>query len=153
MLRAAAGHVRERLRQRGELIPVGLTWSSFIAVDATVVLGGGIATLQRPVADLPVALISFAIAIWPMLTFFFFNMKISPALTWLTWSTATALMLFATSAPIRADFAPALLVLSVLAVGTLASVLGGFLAAASAAALLLAASTWVLSRRVGCSAT
>lgn len=140
MLRAATSHVRERLRQRGELIPVGLTWSSFIAVDAAVVLGGGIATLQRPAADLPVALISFAIAVSPMLTFFFLNLKISPALTWLTWSPAAALMLFATSTPIRADFAPALLVLSVLAVGTLASVLAGFLAAASAAALLLAAS-------------
>jgi signal transduction histidine kinase len=139
MLRAATSHVRERLRQRGELIPVGLTWSSFIAVDATVVLGGIIMVLQRPLADLPVALVAFAIAVSPMLTFFFLNMKISPALTWLTWTAATALMLFATPTPIRADFAPALVVLSVLVVGTLASVLAGFLAAASAVALLLAA--------------
>ncbi len=109
-------------------------------MDAAVVLGGGIATLQRPAADLPVALISFAIAVSPLLTFFFLNMTINPPLMWLTWSTAAALLLFATSTPIRADFAPALLVLSVLAVGTLSSVLGGFLATASAAALLVAAS-------------
>jgi signal transduction histidine kinase len=49
-------------------------------------------------------------------------------------------MLFATSTPIHADFAPAFLVLMVLAVATLASISGGILAAASAAALLVAAS-------------
>ena len=44
-------------------------------------------------------------------------MKLSPALLWLTWSVATAVMLFATSTPIHADFAPALLVLMVGTVG------------------------------------
>jgi signal transduction histidine kinase len=140
MLRTAADHVREQLRRRSELIPVGITWSSMIAVDATVVLGGALATLQRPSADLPVALIAFAIAVSPPVLFFFFNMKLSCPLMWGTWSTAAALMMFATSTPIHADFAPVLLVLMVLAVGTLASVAGGLLAAVSAAAMLLAAS-------------
>ncbi len=141
MLRSVAGHVREQLRRRSELIPVGLTWSSLIAVDATVVLGGALATLQRPAADLPVALTAFAIAVSPQLMFFFFNMKLSCPLMWVTWSSATALMLFATATPIHADLAPVLLVLMVLSIATLSSVMGGFLAAGSAAALLLTAST------------
>jgi signal transduction histidine kinase len=140
MVRAPADYLREQLRRRRELIPVGITWVSFIAVDATEVLGGVIATLQRPTADLPVALSAFAVTAAPLLMFFFFNMKLNSALMWVTWSTATAIMLFATSTPIHADFAPAWLVLMVLSVATLSSVVGGFLAAASAAALLLAAS-------------
>jgi signal transduction histidine kinase len=139
MLRAATSYLRERLRQRGELIPVGITWSFVIITDAIVILGGAIATLQRPAVDLPAALAALAIAISPLLMFFFFNMKFSPALLWLTWSAATAVMLFATSTPIRADFAPALLVLMVGTVGTLTSAVGGFLAAVSSTALLLAA--------------
>lgn len=140
MLRAATGYVRERLRRRGKLIPVGFTWSSVIITDAIVVLGGGLATLQRPVADLPVALAALAIAVSPSVMFFFVDMKLSPALLGLAWSASTALMLFATSAPIHADFAPALLAVMVGVVGTLTSPAGGFLAAVPAAALLLAAS-------------
>jgi signal transduction histidine kinase len=105
-----------------------------------VILGGVMAVLQRPAADLPVALAAFAITVSPMVVFFLFNMKLSPALTWLAWSAATAVMLFATSTPIRADFAPSLLVVMVAAVAILTPPLGGFLAAVSATALLLAAS-------------
>jgi len=139
MLHAATSYVRERLRERRELVPVGITWSSMIITDALVVLGGVLATLQRPATDLPVALTAFAILLVPPLLFFFFKIKLSPSLLWLTWSTATAVMLFGTSTPIRADFAPALLVLMVGAVGTLTNAVGGLLAAVSAAALLLAA--------------
>jgi signal transduction histidine kinase len=140
MLRAAADYLREQFRRRSELIPVGITWTSMIAVDATEVVSGVIAILQRPTADLPVALTAFAVSISPTLLFFFFNMKLSPVLMWASWSTAGAMMLFATSTPIHADFAPSLLVLMVLCVATLSSVAGGFLATASAAGLLLAAS-------------
>jgi signal transduction histidine kinase len=140
MLHAAATLLREQLRRRSEQIPVGITWSALIAVDATVVLGGVIATVQRPIADLPVALLAFGLALSPELTFFVFNMKVTPMPLWVTWSSATALMLFATSTPVHADFAPSLLVLMVLAVVSLASTWGGFVAAVSAAALLLAAS-------------
>ncbi|MGE2815042.1 sensor histidine kinase [Mycobacterium heidelbergense] len=140
MLGAAAGYVRERLRQRGELIPVGITWSFVIVTDAIVILGALISSLQRPTADLPIVLAALAIAISPAVTFFVFNIKLSPALLWLAWSAATAVMLFATSTPVRADFAPALLVLMVGAVGALTSAAVSFVAAMSAAALLLAAS-------------
>src|SRR6478609_7705829 len=111
MLRAAADHLREQLRRRSELIPVGITWTSLIAVDATELVGGVIATLQRPTADLPVALAAIAVSISPTLFFFFLNMKLKPVVMWATWSTASAMMLFATSTPVHADFAPAFLVL------------------------------------------
>ncbi|MGD1172566.1 sensor histidine kinase [Mycobacterium seoulense] len=139
MLRGATRYLREQLRRRGELIPVGLTWASLIAVDVSHVGGAAIAVLQRPSADLPVGLAAFAVSIAPTLVFFFLNTKLSPALMWATWSTATAMMLFGTSTPIHADFAPALLVLMVLSTATLSSIAGGLLSAVSAAALLLAA--------------
>ncbi|OBJ79621.1 sensor histidine kinase [Mycobacterium colombiense] len=140
MLHAAVNYLREQLRRRSELIPVGITWAALISVDVALVLGGVIGTLQRPAADLPVSLTAFAIALSPTLSFFIFNMKMTPGPLWATWLVSSALTLFGTSTPIHADFAPALLVLMVLVVATLASVLGGLLATASAAALLLAAS-------------
>ncbi|ORA15402.1 sensor histidine kinase [Mycobacterium arosiense] len=139
MLRAAAYHLRELLRRRSELIPVGITWASLISVDVALVLGGVIGTLQRPVSDLPVALTAFAIALSPSLAFLAFNMKMTPGPLWATWSASTALMLFGTSTPIHADFGPALLILMVLVVATLASVGAGLLAAGSAGALLVTA--------------
>jgi signal transduction histidine kinase len=140
MLRATADHLREQLRRRSELIPVGITWTSLIAVDATELVGGVIATLQRPTADMPVALAAIAVSISPTLFFFFLNMKLKPLVMWATWSTASAMMLFATSTPVHADFAPAFLVLMVLSVATLSSVPAGFLATVWAAAMLLTAS-------------
>lgn len=140
MLRAAADYVREQLRRRSEQIPVGITWASFLAVDLTEVGGGVIAIVQRPTADLAVGLTAFAVTITPTLCFFFLNLKLSPVLMWASWMTATAMMLFGTSTPIHADFAPAWVVLMVLSVAALSSIVGGLLAAASAAALLLAAS-------------
>ena len=50
------------------------------------------------------------------------------------------MMLFATSTPIHADFAPAWLVMMVLSVAALSSIAGGFLATMSAVAILLTAS-------------
>jgi signal transduction histidine kinase len=140
MLRAVTGYLRERLRQRGEQIPFGITWSFVVITDGLLLSAGAIAVLQRPSSDLPAGLVASAIAVSPLLAFFFFNMKFRPALMWATWSAATAVMLFATSTPIRADFAPALLVLTVGLVGTLTSGVGGFLAAASSTAMLLTAS-------------
>ncbi|OBI37822.1 sensor histidine kinase [Mycobacterium colombiense] len=140
MLHAAANYLREQLRRRSELIPVGITWAALISVDVALVLGGVIGTLQRPASDLPVSLTAFAIALSPSLAFFALNTKMTPGPLWATWLASSALTLFGTSTPIHADFAPALLVLMVLVVATLASVLGGLLAAVSAAALLLGAS-------------
>jgi signal transduction histidine kinase len=140
MFGSATDFVRERLRQRGELIPAGITWRFVIVTDGLLLFAGGIAVLQRPSADLAGVLVASAIALSPLLAFFFFNMKFRPVLMWAAWSAATAVMLFATSTPIRADFAPALLVLMVGLVGTLTSGVGGFLAAVSSAAMLLTAS-------------
>ncbi len=140
MWHAATAYLRERVRQRSELIPVGITWSFLMITDAIVLVGGAIATLQRPSSDLPVVLAAFVLALSPMLAFAVLNIKVRPALLWAAWSAATAVMLFATSTPVHADFAPSLLVLMVGAVGALSSALGGFLAALSAAALLLSAS-------------
>ncbi|MDT5136998.1 MAG: hypothetical protein QOD58_1260 [Mycobacterium sp.] len=140
MVGAAAGYLREQLRRRSERIPVGITWSFVIITDLIVLVGGAVATLQRPAADLPAALAALAIAVAPLLLFFVFNMKFSPVLLWASWSATTAVMLFATSTPVPADFAPALLVLMVGTVGTLTSGVGGFLASVSAIALLIAAS-------------
>lgn len=67
-----------------QLIPVGLTWASLIAVDAALLLGGTIGTLQRPAADLPVSLTAFAIALSPTVAFFVFNMKMTPGPLWAT---------------------------------------------------------------------
>lgn len=139
MLQGATTFVVERIRRKSELMPLGITWASLISVDVTVVAGGAIAACQRPAADFPVVLVAFALALSPAVAFFVLNMRLAPAPLWLGWFASTALMLFATSTPVRDDFAPALLVLMVLAVATLASVPGGLLAAASAAALLLAA--------------
>jgi signal transduction histidine kinase len=140
MLRAAQTYLRDRLRQQGELIPVGITWTSMVITDALVALSGLLATLQRAASDLPVALAAFAITLIPPVLFFFFKVKLGPAVLWLTWSAAAAIMLFATSTPVHGDFAPALLVLMVGAVGTLTNGFVGFLAAVSAATLLLTAS-------------
>src|SRR5947209_2546715 len=139
MLRAAAAYVRERLRQRGELLPLEMPWSFVITSELIMVVGGIIATVQRPVADLPVALAAFAIAVSPMIIFFVSGIKFSPALMWAAWSSATAVMLFATSTPIPADCAPLLLVLMAGVVAAQTNVAIGFLATLSAAALLLTA--------------
>ena len=106
MVGAAAGYLREQLRRRSERIPVGITWSFVIVTDLIVLVGGAVATLQRPAADLPAALAALAIAVAPLLLFFVFNMKFSPVLLWASWSATTAVMLFATSTPVPADFAP-----------------------------------------------
>lgn len=110
-----------------------------ITVDVTDLTSGVIATVQRPHADLPVALTAIAVSISPTLLFFSFNMKLHTPLMWATWSTATAIMLFATATPVHADFAPAWLVLMVLSVTTLSSIPAGFLVTAWACALLLTA--------------
>jgi signal transduction histidine kinase len=140
MLRAATDHLRNRIRERSELMPVGITWSFLFITDAIVLVGGTVAILQRPCTDLPVALVAAVIALSPMFAFIVLNIKFNAVPLWAAWTAATALMLFGTSTPVFADFAPSLLVLMVGAVGTLTSVFGGFLATVSATALLLTAS-------------
>jgi hypothetical protein len=111
-----------------------------ITVDLMVVICGAVAALQRPYADLPVALAAFAITVSPIASFDLFSVKFSPALLGVTWLTAAAMLLFGTSTPIHGDFAPSLLVLMIATVGWLTTPVGGFLAFLSGFAVLLAAS-------------
>jgi signal transduction histidine kinase len=141
MLRAATCYVRERIRRRGELIPLGFNWAFVVTTDATAVGAVLIATLQRPTADLPLALAAIVLSVAPLVLFFVSGIDTHKApLLWVAWIAATAIFLFATSTPITADFAPLLLVLMVGVVGALTNLPGGLLATASAAALLLTAS-------------
>ena len=143
MLRAATGFVRDLIRQRGELIPLGFNWAFVIFTDISIVGIVAISTLQRPSSDLPATLTAIAIAISPFALFLLFGIKTTfkaPAL-WTSGTAATAIFLFGTSTPISADFAPLLLVLTVGVVGALTNMIGGLVATAAAAGLLIAAST------------
>ena len=143
MLGAATGYLRERIRQRGEVLPLGFTWVFVATVDITVVVICIIAAAQRPVADLPAALIATAVAAVPCVVFLVYGVtrKVyeSPGL-WAAWTVAAVIFLFATSTPISGDFAPLLLVLVVGASGAMSGLFGGFLATVSSMALLLVAS-------------
>jgi signal transduction histidine kinase len=144
MLHWVASHVRERIRRRGELVPLGFTWAFVVSVDVTLIGGCVIATLQRPAADLPAGLIATAVAGLPFLLFLIYGitLKVHEApLLWAAWSGAAAIFLFATTTPVSTDFAPLLLVLMVGAVGAMTGILGGLLATVSAVAMLIVAST------------
>lgn len=140
---AATGYLRERIRQRGEVLPLGFTWAFVVTVDVTVVGVCVTAALQRPIADLPAALIAIAVAAVPCVVFLVYGVTMEvyeSSGLWAAWTTAAAIFLFATSAPISGDFAPLLLVLAVGSVGAMSGIFAGFLAAASSVALLLIAS-------------
>jgi signal transduction histidine kinase len=144
MLSAATRDARGWIRRRAELVPLGFTLAFVVTVDVTMVAISVIAALQRPIADLPASAAAVAVATAPLLLFLVYGIKFrvyeAPVLG-AAWTIATAIFLFATSTPIIADFAPLLLVLMVGVVGSLTAMLGGFLAATSAFALLLTAST------------
>jgi signal transduction histidine kinase len=143
MLGAVTRYVGERIRQRGELLPLGFTWAFVATVDATVVGVCVTAALQRPIADLPAALIAITVAAVPCVVFLVYGITRtvyeSPGL-WTAWTAAAAVFMFGTSAPISGDFAPLLLVLTVGSVGAMSGMFAGFLATTSSVALLLIAS-------------
>jgi signal transduction histidine kinase len=143
MLRAATRFVRDRIRRRGEMVPLGFTWAFVITVDASAVALCLVATLQRSAADLPAALIAMAVAVVPIVVFLIWGltrkMYEAPAL-WAAWTAATAIFLFGTATPVDGDVAPLLLVLMAGAVGSITGLLGGLLATSSAVTLLLVAS-------------
>jgi signal transduction histidine kinase len=133
-------YVRDRIRQRTELIPLGFSWAIVIVTDCAMAMVVVVATVQRPDTDLVVALAASLVAMSPFVLFFVSGIHFNPALISATALTATATFLFGTSTPIPGDFAPLSLVLMVGAVGSLASAPGGLLATALATALLGAAS-------------
>jgi signal transduction histidine kinase len=141
---AVTRYVRERIRQRGELLPLGFTWAFVVTVDTTVIGLCVTAALQRPAADLPIALIATTVAAVPWVIFLVYGITkvvYESSGVWGAWTAAAAIFLFATSAPISGDFAPLLLVVAVGAVGAMSGLFAGFLATASSVALLLIAST------------
>lgn len=140
MLGAIAHCVREQVRRRGEVIPVGHNWASVVAMDATLVGAGIVAALQRTTAELPVALVALAMCIAPLPVAYTHGLRFKAPILWAALTGATALLLFATSTPIVSDFAPLLMVMMVGEVASLTGLMGGFLASVSAAGLLLAAS-------------
>jgi signal transduction histidine kinase len=143
MLRAATRFVRDRIRRRGEMVPLGFTWAFVVTVDASAVALCLVATVQRPATDLPAALLAVAVAMVPIVVFLAWGltrrMYEAPTL-WAAWTAAAAIFLFATSTPVGGDVAPLMLVLMAGAVGSITGLLGGLLATASAVALLLVAS-------------
>jgi signal transduction histidine kinase len=139
MLRVVPEYVRDLIQRRGDLIPVGHSWATVLVTDTTMVLILVGSILQRPQIDLPAGLVATALALAPFLLFLVSGLKFSPALVWITAWTAAAILLFATSTPVAGDFAPLLLVLLAGMVGSQTQPSYGALAAASAAALLIAA--------------
>lgn len=142
MLRTATASVREWIRRRGELVPLGFNWAFVIFTDVSIVGIVLIAALQRPATDLPATLLAIAVAVSPFALFLLLGSQTTfkaPVLC-ASGTAATAIFLFATSTPVTADFSPLLLVLTVGVVGALTNMFGGLMATAIAAAVLIAAS-------------
>ncbi|MBP1820492.1 signal transduction histidine kinase [Mycobacterium sp. OAE908] len=140
MLGAVMRHVRDTLRKRGELIPLGYNWPFVIAIDVTLVTTVVIATLQRPAADLLVGLLGVTVALFPFALFFVFGVKWVADVVGIAWTASAAILLFATATPVPTDFAPLILALMIGEVGAISTAVAGFIATASATALLLLAS-------------
>jgi signal transduction histidine kinase len=140
MLGAAKRGLYDWVIRKERIIPSGFSWRFLATVDVTMVVIGAIAIAQRPISDWPAASVALAVAFTPWILFFGFNIckHEGPAL-WTAWMLGTAILLFATSTPITGDFAPLLLSLTVGVVSAITSLRGGFLATASASALLLLA--------------
>ncbi|HEX5143217.1 MAG TPA: histidine kinase [Mycobacterium sp.] len=139
MLRDVAAYLYGRIRQRGDLIPLGYSWTFAIVVDVAMAFIVTVATLQRPHVDLAMCLLAIAITVFPDLALFFSDIAFKPWTLWLTSMASVAIFLFATSTPIHSDFAPLLLVLMVSAAVSMSQLLFGVIAASSAALLLVAA--------------
>jgi len=139
MMRAVPEFVRDVIRRRGELVPMGYP-RSFIVVNAAaifLILIGS--TLQRTRADLPAVVVAGLLALTPMLQLLLLGLKFHTAFLWtMTWS-AAAVLLFATSTPVAGDVAPLLLVFMVAIVASVSAVVWGPFVFGSAAALLLGA--------------
>jgi signal transduction histidine kinase len=138
----AERYLRRCLRRGAEMIPLGYTWRFVMAVDATMLGVGLVAALQRPLSDLPIAVVALVVSLTPWLCFFTFGPKHEGFALCVAWTAATGILLFATTGPVADDFAPLLLGLMVGVVGALTAMTGGFLAASAAAVLLLVAAAF-----------
>jgi signal transduction histidine kinase len=133
-------YVRDWVRRKEQIMPAGFSMTFVVTVDVTMGVIGGVAALQRPLSEWPVAVAAMSVAFAPWVLFFAFNVcKHEAASLWAAWTIGTAILLFATPTAITGDFAPLLLGLNVGVVGAITSTRGGALAAGSAAALLACA--------------
>ncbi len=139
MLGSIARGLRAHVHRRGYALPVGYNWAIVLAFDTTVMGAGVVAMLQRPTADLPAGLLALVVCIAPFALFYLSGVDFKAPIVWATWTTSTAILLFATATPVPNDFAPLIAVLMVGEVASLAGVWGGFLASLTAATLLLTA--------------
>lgn len=140
MLGVATEFVRDRLRQRGALIPAGYSWSFILLVDGTRLVSLVASALQRGRADLPASAAAALLALAPFVLFFVTGIKFLPGLAFVTSSAATIILLFATATPVAGDLAPALLVVELGGFAALAPPIAGTLALGSAFSLLAVAS-------------
>ncbi|CDO31391.1 histidine kinase domain-containing protein [Mycolicibacterium vulneris] len=141
MLGGIARGIRAHVRRRGYALPVGYNWAIVLAFDTTVIGAGVVAMWQRPTTDLPASLLAVVVCIAPFALFYLSGIDFKAPIVWATWTTATAVLLFATATPVSNDFAPLIAVLMVGEVASLAGVWGGFLASLTAATLLLTAAS------------
>ena len=139
MLGSIARGLRAHMRRRGYALPVGYNWAIVLAFDTTVMGAGVVAMLQRPMADHPAGLLAVVVCIAPFALFYLSGVDFKAPIVWATWTTSTAILLFATATPVANDFAPLIAVLMVGEVASLSGVWAGFLASLTAAALLLTA--------------
>lgn len=135
-----AEYLRERLRQRGDLRPPGLSWSLIVMSDCAMVLILAASLLQRGSADPPASVAAALVALVPSLLVLLAKVKFRPALAWSTSCAAYVILLFETSTPVASDFAPLLLMWAVAMVATLSGGVWGVLAAGPVVLLLIAAS-------------
>lgn len=135
--------LRDWLRRKEQMLPLGFSMTIVAAIDTAMAVIGGIGAVQRPLSEWPIVLIAMVIALSPEMVFFGFDLtdvsKFQGPVIWAAWMTGTGILLFATPMPITGDFAPLLVALTVGVVAGITSTRGGALAAASGSALLVAA--------------
>lgn len=84
---------------------MGYNWAIVLAFDTTVMGAGVVAMLQRPTADLPAGLLALVVCIAPFALFYLSGVDFKAPIVWATWTTSTAILLFATATPVPNDFA------------------------------------------------
>ncbi len=140
MLAAVQRRLRGYALLKEESLPGGFSWPFILTIDIALAVMLVIAGLQRPVGEWWVGGVALVLASLPWVISFTFNvMRFEAFALWLAWTAGVVLLLFATSTPIEGDFAPVILSMLTGVVGSMTTLRGGFLAAFSAAALLMVA--------------
>jgi hypothetical protein len=61
--------LRDWVRRKEQMMPYGYSMTAVAAIDAAMAVIGGIAALQRPIAEWPVVLIAMVVAFTPEMVF------------------------------------------------------------------------------------